>query len=165
MSEFVNTYLLDDSVHHMIPMDRKEFYEICWDLNKQRIVTGGKSASVAYVLDDELKFSADMDFYPVFHKEKIYEMPVVIGYANWAPWNKEASADSLQLDVVNMMKDWYGEDLEFMEISHPEKGSAFVNVQGNRRISIYKSIDGRNVKVMYTDLLIEKELDAQKSKG
>lgn len=143
-------------------MTSKEFYARCWDLNKQGVLQQGSSNQfVLFRLDDELKMKADMNFYPSFYEDKIFEMPTTFHYRAFAPWNKATYSDSLQLDVLNYFKGIYGDD--FYEITHPEKGVAFVKVDGNRRISIYKS-DNRIVKVVFTDLSAEKAIADQKEK-
>lgn len=142
-------------------MTSKEFYATCWELNKKGLIRqGNHNESVLYELDDELNHPADMNFYPSFHKDKIYEMPVRFNYKNWAPWNRNLWSDSLQLDVVNLFKAWYGD--EFMVIKHPDKGKAFVKVDGNRRISIYKT-DDQFVWAYFTDLTVKNELQSSDS--
>ena len=94
-----------------------------------------------------------MNFYPSFESDSIYEMPVHINYRGWAPWNRRLSPDSLLLDVVKMLKKWHGND--FLKLQYPDVGPVFVKVDGNRRI--VASRDGESqVKVVYTDLLVEK---------
>jgi hypothetical protein len=134
-------------------MTSKNFYAQCWELNKQGLIRQGTgNTSVEYRLEDELKHPATMNFYPNFHGDIIHEMPVRFKYDAWAPWNKELQADSLQLDVLQLMQEWYGE--EFMDVTHPIHGTAYVRIDGNRRISIFKENES-NVMVMFTDLTIE----------
>jgi len=137
-------------------MDRQTFFSHCWELNKKGLLKQGpKNMTIEYKVD-ELDYPAKMYFYPDFHKGRICEMPVTIQYEGWAPWNKNLSADSLQVDVLQLFKKWYGDD--FMEIDHPEKGPAYVKVDGNRRISIFTTND-MNVSVLFTDLLLEEEVE------
>jgi hypothetical protein len=136
-------------------MTQKEFYAACWDMNKKGVLREGPGNMTAeYKVVNGLKFPARMNFFPTFRQDKIYEMPVTFHYESWAPWNKEMFADSLQLDVKHLYEKWYGGG--FMEIKHPQKGVAFVKVDGNRRISIYKHSDDK-VGVLYTDLTVEKK--------
>ena len=76
-------------------------------------------------------------------------------------WNKYLEADSLLPDVVTMYKKWYSEGNPFIQINDEKKGTIYVKVDGNRRITIGKYDDVR-VKVEYTDLLVEKQI---KNKG
>ncbi len=97
-----------------------------------------------------------MNFYPSFVDSKIAEMPVKFTYAGWAPWNRKLSSDSLQTDVLQWFEKKHGG--RFMKIDHPKKGSAFINTQGNRRISIFKENE-MNVRAVYTDMSVMKEIN------
>lgn len=128
-------------------MTSQEFFKYSWDLNSRGIITG--QATINYELKD-LKSSAAMDFYPQFKNDKIYKMPVQIHYKGWAPWNKHLFADSLLLDLVDLYEQEY--DGEFFKATHPEtKKEAYINIQGNRRISIFKN-DDRIVNIEFLDL-------------
>ena len=94
-----------------------------------------------------------MDFYPRFNDGKICEMPVRFMYTAWAPWNKKLSAENLQSDVLEWYKKLYGGG--FIEVQHPKRGKAFVKVDGNRRITIFKE-DDRHVWAVFTDMLVKK---------
>lgn len=134
-------------------MSSKEFYAHCWELNKQKIIRQGyTNVSVLFRLT-ELRDSADMNFYPTFENDSIYEMRVFINYRGWAPWNNHLSSDTLESDVIKMMTRWYGG--KFLKIVFPEVGTIFVKVDRNRRITVSK--DGEaNVKVVFTDMFIER---------
>ena len=149
-------------------MSSKEFYQACWEMNKQGLVRQGtRNTTVVYQLGDQLPYSAVMDFYPKFMEDKIVEMPLVFRYDAWSPWNRRLWSDSLQLDVLHLMEDWYGEG--FIRSEHPEKGVAFVKVDGNRRIAIVTP-DEQLVKVLFTDMSVdiprpELPLEAAKNEG
>jgi hypothetical protein len=96
-----------------------------------------------------------MDFYPEFVNGKIYELPVCYLYNGWAPWNKKLSSDSLQVDVLKWFEKQYGKG--FMEVKHPKRGLAFVKIDGNRQISIFKE-DDLHVWAIFTDMLVKKEV-------
>ncbi len=136
-------------------MPKKDFYMHCWKLNRQGIIKQGSSnTTVEYVLKNELKHPALMDFYPTFTDDKISEMPVRFAYAGWAPWNKELSSGNLQIDVLNWYKKIYGHG--FIKVRHPKKGTAYLKVNGNRRILIFKR-DDLYVWAVFTDMLINKD--------
>lgn len=136
-------------------MEAKEFYTHCWELNMKGLIRQGtRNMTVAYQMKDELKYPATVDFYPEFIDGKISEMPVRYVYNGWTPWNKKLSADSLQVQVLKWCEKRYGEN--FIEVKHPKRGIAFVKVNGNRRISIFKENE-MSVWVVYTDLLVKKE--------
>lgn len=137
-------------------MTSKEFYIHCWEMNKKGIFFAGPgNTTVLYKLNKELKYPASMNFYPDFRQGKISKMRVSFSYDAFAPWNKQMFADSLQLDVLNMLKKWYKEK-DFIRITDPAKGTIFVQVDGNRRIIIGK-YDDAHVKVDYTDLLTDEK--------
>lgn len=137
-------------------MTSKEFYTHCWKMNKKGIFFEGLSnTTVLYRFKNELKHPATMNFYPDFQQNKINRMRVNVNYDAFAPWNKNLYADSLQLDLLNLFKKWYP-GTNFMKIMDKDRGTIFVQVQGNRRIIIGK-YDEQNIKVDYTDLLTDKK--------
>lgn len=142
-------------------MPEKEFYTQCWKLNSKGLIRQGtRNMSVEYQLKDELNYPGTMDFYPEFINGKIFEMPVRFLYNGWAPWNKKLCSDSLQVQVLKFMKKSYGED--FMEVSHPKRGIAYVKINGNRRISIFKENE-MYVWVVFTDMIVQKEVNSSTS--
>ena len=137
-------------------MPEKNFYTRCWELNLEGMIRQGtRNMTVEYELKEELKYPGTMDFYPEFLNGKIFEMPVRFFYNGWAPWNKKLSSDSLQIEVLKWYEKQYGTG--FLEVKHPTKGSAFVKVNGNRHISIFKE-DDLHVWAVFTDLLVKKEI-------
>jgi hypothetical protein len=136
-------------------MTGEEFYKKCWDLNKQGLVMQGTgNLTVEYVMDD-FDHEVEMNFYPNFKDDKIYEMPVQYNYTGWSPWTKHMFADSLQLRILKKYEEWYGPG--FIKVDHSFYGSAYTKVDGNRRITIYKK-DDQYVGAIFTDLIIEKQL-------
>lgn len=136
-------------------MPEKDFYTHCWELNRKGLIRQGpKNTTVEYIMKDELKYPGTMDFYPGFIDGKIAEMPVRFMYTGWAPWNKKLSADSLEIDILNWYKKKYGD--QFMEVNHPERGSAYVQLKGNRRITIFKENE-ENVWTVFTDMSVKQE--------
>ena len=67
-------------------------------------------------------------------------------------------ADSLLPDVLALYKKWYSDGNSFIQIDDEEKGTIYVKVDGNRRITIGK-YDDMMVKVDYTDMLVEKQIN------
>ncbi len=145
-------------------MTSEDFYKTCWDLNKKGLIRQGSgNTTVAYEIQEELKFETDVNFYPSFFEDKIYEMPVQFKYKAWAPWNKQMQSDSLQLDVLSLFEDWYG--VGFFEVTPNAQKKAFVKVDGNRRISIYKDpVDDGTVWALFTDLSKEDDVKALSAK-
>lgn len=135
-------------------MSQKEFYTHCWQLNRQGIVRQGPgNTTVEYQIREELKHPAIMNFYPGFVEGRIAEMPVKFTYSGWAPWNLAMSADSLQIDLLQWFEKMYGN--EFMKIDHPERGAAYVKLNGNRRITIFQE-NSMNVWAIFTDMSVER---------
>jgi len=135
-------------------MPEKDFYIHCWKLNKKGLIRQGDSnTTVLYEMKDELKYPADMDFYPKFDQGKIFEMPVRYVYKGWAPWNKNLTSDKLIVDILMYYEKTYGSG--FIEVKHRVRGSAYVKVNGNRRITIFKQ-DELHVWAIFTNLLVKK---------
>ena len=139
-------------------MTQKEFYEHCWNMNKDSIIKqGSANMSVQYDLNEELEHPATMNFYPKFDSGKIVEMPVRFIYNGWAPWTKELSASNLAKDVKNWYEDIYGKG--FITVTHPMNGDAYTKIDGNRRITIYVEND-LYVWARFTDMLSGLEKDS-----
>jgi len=135
-------------------MPQKDFYTHCWQLNRMGLVKQGmRNTTVEYQIKKELKYPAMMNFYPSFVNNKIAEMPVQFTYTGWAPWNKSLSADSLQFDILRWFKIMYGNG--FIKIRHPQKGLAYVKIDGNRRITIFKENE-LNVWAVFSDMTVIK---------
>lgn len=132
-------------------MTKKDFFTECWKMNKQGlIIQGPGNLSVQYEIDSGLKYPAYMRFYPKFHNDTIYEMPVQFIYRDWAPWNQSLSSDSLVADVENLMEQWYMGD--FIELENEDKTKRVqISVQGNRRIRVFKH-DISTVGVVISDM-------------
>jgi hypothetical protein len=141
-------------------MTDHQFYGQCWEMNKLGLIRQGAGNTTVLYSFEELKAPAEMNFYPDFYQGRIWRMPVKYSYKAWAPWNPRLSADSLQIDLLNKYKEWYDDD--FMEVRHPFRGSAYIRVDGNRRIAISKA-DEMSVWVIFTDLLVEKEIKDQET--
>ena len=137
-------------------MPEKDFYIHCWELNKKGLIKqGSNNTTVEYRMQDELKHPGIMNFYPSFVDGKIAEMPVKLTYAGWAPWNRKLSSDSLQLDVMQWIENKYGN--RFIKVDHPKRGSAYIKMDGNRRITIFREND-LNVWAVFSDMSVVKEL-------
>jgi hypothetical protein len=136
-------------------MPEKEFYTHCWNLNHKGMIKQGESNTTAeYELKNEFKYPAVMDFYPKFYQGKISEMPVTFKYKGWTPWNKTLSSDNLQKEVVKWYEKTYGTG--FIQVKHKLHGIAYIKIDGNRRITIFKQ-DELRVWAVFTDMSIKKE--------
>jgi hypothetical protein len=117
-------------------MPQKDFFVKCWEMNKQGILINGAHAlQIKYDLNLPSGKKALMFFYPDFHEEKIYFMPVAIQYDAWFPTNPETSAEKLIEDVVKQFELWHGEG--FFKVEDKKGNFAMVKIDGNRLIRIY----------------------------
>lgn len=143
-------------------MGKKEFYDYCWEMNRKKIFTHGPAnQNVEYRLTGELEQPVSMRFYPSFHNDKIYEMPVVFTYEAWAPWNKQFSADTLLTKMLPVFEKWYGG--KFKTVEHKTMGKIFVRHDGARRINLFKR-DDQFVQAVFTDVKAEAEAKALEQK-
>jgi hypothetical protein len=134
-------------------MPEKEFYVHCWNLNKKGLIKqGATNTTVEYQLKNQLNFPAVMDFYPKFNNGKISELPIKIKYLGWTPWNKKMSTDKLQKDILHWYEKIYGRG--FIRVVHPVRGAAYVKLDGNRRITIFRENE-LYVWVLFTDMLVK----------
>ena len=137
-------------------MERQAFYDHCWEQNKKKLFMHGPSnQSVEYKIVDRFETPVSMRFYPSFHEDKIYEMPVIFTYDAWAPWNREYWADSLLVNMLPLFKEWYGD--EFKKLDHPTMGDVYYKIDGKRRINLFRK-DDQQVQAVFTDLEVEREL-------
>jgi len=144
-------------------MQEKEFYVHCWQLNHKGILRQGSSNTTAeYKLKDELRYPAQMDFYPKFSDGKIFEIPVSFSYEGWSPWNKKLSSENLQKEILRWYEKVYGKG--FIRVEHRLNGTAYVKVDGNRRITIFKQ-DDLHVWVVFTDMLVKKNWNVPSAKS
>jgi hypothetical protein len=137
-------------------MGREEFRDYSWQLNQKGILTG--FVDINYQIDF-LKSKATMTFYPEFQDDKIVRIPVSIGYDSWAPWNEQFWPEALVEDLQDYFEKEY--DTEFIQVYVPEiEQQAFVSIDGNREIRIYKNaeatamvdfIDLNNVETISTE--------------
>ena len=141
-------------------MDKQAFYDHCWEMNKQKLVTHGpKNQEVEYMLVGELEQPVMMRFYPTFYNDKIVDMPVLYSYQAWAPWNKQYSSDSLLVKMLGVYKRWYGTD--FKTLQHETMGTIYYKIDGKRRINLFIR-DDQFIQAVFTDLKLDQE---RKEKG
>lgn len=144
-------------------MPQLDFYTHSWKLNRSGLIQQGpNNTTVEYTLENELKHPVTMYYYPEFFEHKIYEMPVRFMYNGWTPWNKDLSAEKLVVDVLTWYKEVYGG--RFIKVKHPKWGTAYVKIDGNRRITIFEE-DETYVWAIFTDMLIKKDKESLSSKA
>ncbi len=133
-------------------MNQKEFYATCWELNRKGLLTQGPSnLSAEYDLNNgELNYPGHLRFYPQFHEDRIFNMPIEIVYEAFIPTDPRFSSDSLLPDVKELMEKWYGTGFNYLEDDEGTR-KVYVKVDGNRRIRIFKK-DVSTVAVDITDM-------------
>lgn len=137
-------------------MEKQAFYDLCWEYNRKKMLTHGPSnQNVEYRLVHAIDSPVYMRFFPSFHNDKIYEMPVTFTYEHWAPWARPFQPDSLFKKMLPLFKKWYGPD--FKELDHPTMGKVYYKMDGRRRINLFIR-DEQSVMAVFTDLKVEKEL-------
>jgi len=143
-------------------MTKKDFYTTCWDLNKEGILNNGPTElSVEYKAEMPSGNPAYMRFYPKFENDGLYFMPMEFSYEGWSPLNDELALEKLREDVVVLFESWYGPG--FFEVSNEDKSLiAFVKVDGNRRIRVFKKSISV-VRAEIVDLRIQKQIEENPS--
>ena len=155
----MNTGVVHDSLIFgmHIGQTQKDFYSICWDLNKEQLISQGTGNRYAkyYVVPDSTEdptMKMEMLFYGIFDSEKVmHGMDMKYSFTAWAPWNEDLQSDAL----TEYLKMKYSESYpgnDFFEVMI-EKLNAVTNVKvdGNRQILIYP-INAKDVSVKIEDL-------------
>ncbi len=135
---------------------KKDFYRICWDLNKQgTIMEGPGNMSARYVepyaVAKDSTFRREMLFYGIFDdKDVMNGMDMTYSYSAYGPWDSLRIATALVKDLKEkFMKDYPGQG--FIEIPIAQSTSAFAKIDGNRQILIYAK-NNKDVSVRMEDL-------------
>lgn len=135
---------------------QKEFFQICWDLNKQKIISQGpKNEYVRYEMNpNEIPNEpekVEMLFYGIFDEEKVMRgVRKRFSYLAWSLWNKEFHSNKLAEKLKDYYLQTYGGN-DFIEIDEGIKEiSTYVKVDGNRQILIYPA-DTKDVVVKIED--------------
>jgi len=136
---------------------KKEFFGICWELNRQKLIaqgTGNRTAKYIEPLDstETNPSRKEMLFYGIFdERDTMRGMDMTFTYSAWAPWNKERYSIPLMEALKTEYMKHYGPN-SFIEINLGDiKYKAFVKIDGNRQILIYPKND-KDVVVKMEDL-------------
>jgi len=139
---------------------KKQFYEQCWELNKnQQISQGPTNENVLYLIPTEQIPSdtnkVEMLFFGIFDDDDVMRgLRQRFFYTAWSIWNKQMQSDKLIEKVKEYYQVKYGGN-EFMELDLGLDGKArgFVKVDGNRQITVYqkdhKEVGGRIEDLRY----------------
>ncbi len=140
-------------------MNKREFFAHCWELHKQGVFKEGVANTTVFYEMKRNDKKYRVNFYPNFSEGKISELPVEYTYAAFAPWNSKYSLDLLQKEITDYYIEQYGEDYLEINSKKQDSGAAYVWVDGNRRISVYKNISRNSVMALYFDLSSKKTSD------
>lgn len=131
-------------------MERQEFYNFCWAMNKKGVFTEGDNKLVEYQLGKKnFAYPIQMNFFPQFKNEKINVMPVKFTYKGVDLSYPNGQTEKLVKDVKMQLEEWYGGG--FFKTSLPDGKECYVQVKGNRRIMIMVEKE-YEVMVVFTDL-------------
>jgi hypothetical protein len=140
---------------HKFGQTKDEFFEICWQLNKKKIVKqGGKSNTVEYIIPKGASSPAiKMLFYGKFNEKDIMTgIEAEFSYPAWSLWNKNYHSDKLALALKDTLKSWFPGN-EFIVINGSKlKKEFFVKIDGNRQIVIEPLTNTKDVKIRIEDL-------------
>jgi len=138
-------------------MTRQQFYDICWQLNKEKIVSQGpKNQFVKYILEPGTIIGEEdrieMLFYGIFDKELIMRgLDFQFSYPKWAVWNDDYHSTELLKSIQQYFLDTFPGN-EFIEVSLGQEGLySYIKIDGNRQILIYPK-DTKDVVVKVEDL-------------
>lgn len=129
-------------------MPRKEFFEVCWEMNQEGILmNGAHELRVNYKAELPSGKKTNMFFYPKFEEEKIFLMQAEFQYLDWFPTNPAYSSENLQEDVVKYFETLYGEG--FFKVENSSGTSAMIKIDGNRLVRVYiKSLNAVRVDIL-----------------
>ena len=139
-----------------IGQTRKEFYDHCWQLNKEKVISQGPGNQFAKKLirldsTDQNSPTVEMLFYGIFDQAMImHGMHMKMSYLRWSPWAKDYHSDVLLKNLQAKYLTEYGGN-PFIEMAIDEKVTAYTKVDGNRQILLYPTSD-KNVTVKIQDL-------------
>lgn len=130
-------------------MESQEFYDHCWEINRQGIVKeGAENMSVLYEFEYG-GYKIEFNFYPSFEKGVAARYNCSFSYTAWAPWNKQLQSDDLIAVLPEVLVNWYGGN-EFIRQKREGK-TFFYKVDGNRMIELYVK-DEKRVHAIFTDV-------------
>jgi len=136
-------------------MKAKDFFIKCWEHNKNGIlINGAHELQIQYLPETPSGKEVYMFFYPKFKEDKLFFMPIEFKYINWFPTLPEYSNEYLINDVIGIFEKWYGPGFFKIKREDPKFPSAFIKIDGNRQVMIYKK-NLSTVRVEIIDLNVQ----------
>ena len=136
---------------------RQEFYDQCWQMNKDTIISQGpKNQYAMYILEPGMvrgeTEKIEMLFYGIFDEGKIMRgMDIRFSYPKWSVWSEEYHTDKLIPKVLNYFNDKFpGNDFIKVPLRSVDQNS-YVKVDKNRQILVYAK-DTKELIVKIEDL-------------
>jgi hypothetical protein len=133
-------------------MSFDQFYDHCWELNRQGIVKeGAQNMSVQYIFKDSLDNPIAFDFYGHRNEDGdslIHQYNTTFYYYAWA-LNRHLYADNLIKMLNPILMDWYGGN-DFFAVEQEGKVHLF-KIDGNRMIDMFIYSES-TVIATFTDL-------------
>ncbi|NNC69209.1 MAG: hypothetical protein HKN90_00105 [Flavobacteriaceae bacterium] len=143
---------------------RQRFFDICWQLNKdKKVKQGPRNNFVQYELPtknkDDVENRITMLFYGIFDDNKIMTgLDMRFYYKGWSLWNQSLHSEKLLPVIKDTLMSWYPGN-EFIPITlKKSKKDVLVKVDGNRQILIEPLVDTREIDVRIDDLRYVKSL-------
>ena len=86
-----------------------------------------------------------MNFYPDFYDSTIWKMRVIFNMMDGHHGINICIQTACCLDVLALYKKWYSDGNPFIQIDDEKRGTIYVKVDGNRRITIgrYDDMHGK----------------------
>ncbi len=142
-----------------IGQTKDDFFKICADLNKKKLITSGaRNLYPEYILypKDSVENGKKirMSFMGIFDNDRIMKgMDIRFNYYSWIAWREEYNSDNLINEIKDTLQLWYpGNNFIEIDLKLDSKNNlAYVKIDGNRQITMYK-IDGRDVAVIIEDV-------------
>ena len=136
---------------------KKEFFEKCWELNKQGLATHGPTNNYVQTFLYPKDSTNTIDKLSLLFYSKFNENNVTIGmdmkfsYVGWSLWNDDLQADKLVPVVKDTLMKWYPGN-KFIQL----KNKSEVKVDGNRQIRIFQE-SKKDVAVIIENLAYKYE--------
>lgn len=131
-------------------IDLQEFYDHCWELNRQELVKEGpRNMSVEYLFKDTLNNPIAFNFYA--HRDGsgiVHQYNTSFYYYAFA-LNRHLYSDSLIKMLIPILMEWYGGNEPFVQIKDGKKH--IYKIDGNRMIDLF-IFDESTVVATYVDL-------------
>ena len=133
---------------------KKEFFDICWQLNKRGLISQGPDNKyVQYPMpkneSDSLRKNITQYFYGIFNDNNIMTgIDLKFSYDAWSLWNKSYQTKVLLPSIKDSLQKWFpGNGFISIELKKSKK-EVFVKIDGNRRILI-EPLDSTNTKELH----------------